>query len=395
LSRITQLAEQRTTALARAKAILDEAGDKQLTAEQRSAYDRAIEEADDCEHDIVKERRSQEFAEARSANPRLLSPFSPEHNGGPENRAFQPFPGITEYRSLAEGTGGLGGYTVPQAVQPQLLQYLANRTVVLKAGPRVLPMANQVLYVPRITAGTTAAETAEGASITESDPTFNRVTLSAKKYTVFTQASHEVLEDSAVDLRNNLAADMIGQLGRLLDAQFLSGTGTGSPAQMTGIFNAGGTSTSLGTNGATITVDNVADAVARLEGGNANLDNAAVFCSARTWGTLRKAKATGSGDYLITPNPTEAEQRSLFGLPVFVTNSIPNNLTTGSANNCSQLAVVDMSQVVIGQRELPTVEYSLEYAFQSDLVSIKCRARFDIGYNDAANGIQVLTGILP
>jgi HK97 family phage major capsid protein len=394
---IELLTEKRTTAFNSAKAILDiaQAANRQLTAEERSAFDKANADVDAHEADIQiekeREARSAAYDGLRSTRPSYVSIGSPE-DGDAQGKTFRFIPSLAEYRAQTEG--GNGSFLVPTQQYPELLRYLATKTVVLAARPRVVPMSYETLFLPRITAGTTAALTAEAAMMTETDPTYNRIALNAKRYTVFTQLSHELVSDSSPEALAGVSQDMLGQLGRLLDQQFLAGTGTGSPAQMLGIRNSGGLVTPLAANGATITLDNVADGIGRLEAGNGDLSTAAIFCDARTWGTLRKAKAVGSGQYFIAPDPSQAEHRSLFGLPVFISNAISNTETVGTSSNCSWLGIVDMQQVVIGQREVPTPELSVDFAFQNDLVSVKVRARYDIGYNDV-NGIQILSGILP
>lgn len=61
------------------------------------------------------------------------------------------------------------------------------------------------------------------------------------------------------------------------------------------------------------------------------------------------------------------DNQSLFGVPVYVSSQISTTETVGSSGAvCSWIAVVDMSQIVIGRRSQVRISYATERWFEFD-----------------------------
>jgi HK97 family phage major capsid protein len=87
-----------------------------------------------------------------------------------------------------------------------IMQRLVENSAVMAAGATVLTTATgEDLAVPKETAWVSSALTAEGASITESDPTLAFATLKAYKYASFFEISQELANDSPANLLDFLA----------------------------------------------------------------------------------------------------------------------------------------------------------------------------------------------
>jgi HK97 family phage major capsid protein len=85
----------------------------------------------------------------------------------------------------------------------------------MRAGATVVTTeTGENLVVPRSTGFVTSAITAEGAPITESDPTLSTVTLGAFKYSNFFEVSSELVNDTPVNLLDFLARQAALSLGR-------------------------------------------------------------------------------------------------------------------------------------------------------------------------------------
>jgi HK97 family phage major capsid protein len=200
------------------------------------------------------------------------------------------------------------------------------------------------------------------------------------------------MTDSNPAIRTVVTEDHLKSVALFLDNQFLAGAGTGQ--NMRGIRNfAGISTTSMGTNGASLTLDALADAAGRLEGNNGNLDTAVFFMSGRSWASIRKLKDTATR-YQISPDPTKAGERSLFGVKVLISNQISNAETVGTSTDCSWIALADTSQIVVGQRQDLTVKYDESVYFASDQTAIRTTSRWDIGLLDP-KGIELVTGVRP
>jgi HK97 family phage major capsid protein len=340
----------------------------------------------------AEEARAEELREERTAVQRAAIASAGAAGKVTEERQAFTLPTIGEYRALSVSSPSAGGYLVPIGQANQVFDLLRANSVVLGSGVRVLPMDSQTLNVPRIATATAVAMVAEGANIAPTDAVFAQTVLSAKKAAAFTLVSNESLEDSNPAIRQVVTEDHLKAVALFLDNQFLAGSGTGQ--NLKGIRNMTGISTtSMGTNGASLTLDALADAAGRLEGNNGNLATAVWFMSGRSWASIRKVKDSQQR-YQIAPDPTQAGQYTLFGIPVKISNQISNTETVGTSTDCSWISLVDTTQVVIGQRRDVTVTYDTSYAFNADQTAIRTTSRVDIGLLDP-KGVELVTGVRP
>jgi HK97 family phage major capsid protein len=199
--------------------------------------------------------------------------------------------------------------------------------------------------------------------------------------------------DSSPSVREVLARDHLLQLALLLDKQFLEGSGTAP--NMRGIRNLTGVSTtSLGANGATPTLDNFADAVQRIQVANAGARLGWIMHS-RTLGTVRKIK-DGQSRYQLAPDPSQDAPQRLFGIPIHVSNQISITETQGTSSDASWVALVDFSQVAIAEWQTISLQYSSDFKFDADQLAVRTTARYDIQPLQAsAAGVELITGVRP
>lgn len=369
------------------------------TGAEENAYTRLSADLDkfDKRIDDIRnhEVRAAKLDEQRADLEKIVRPTADEktQRDAGENahlRSEVILPTFREYRALSEGTDSAGGFLVPPQHIDGWFDILRAKNVVLKAGPIILPATSDEVHVPKIATSTAANMIAEGAAITEVEPTFGEIVLRPKKASALTIVSNEALEDSHPDLRRVMAHEHLAIVGSTLDKQFLEGSGAG--VNMRGIRNFSGvTVTSLGANGAAPTLDNVEGALQRLEADNA--EGIAIFMHPRTWSTFRKLKDLDER-YQLQPDPTSESRKQLFGVPVHISSQINIAETEGISTDCSYIAVVDMSQIVIARRKAIEVKYSQDFKFGNDQTAIRTIARFDIGLvNDKA--VELITGVRP
>ena len=96
----------------------------------------------------------------------------------------------------------------------------------------------------------------------------------------------------------------------------------------------------------------------------------------QAFAALRKLHV-GADDarYLLDPNLHEGTQFTLFGLPVIITDFIPN---MGTAPGKARVALVDFSKVVVARDQNPTVAVLDQTFGDYDTVGIRVTARFDV-----------------
>ena len=97
-----------------------------------------------------------------------------------------------------------------------------------------------------------------------------------------------------------------------------------------------------------------------------------------SFAAIRKVKV-GSDDNRYVIEPTTIQNGvsfQLFGLPVIITDFIPN---TGTAPGKARAALVDFSKVVVARDQNPTVAVLDQTFGDFDTVGIRVTARFDVG----------------
>jgi HK97 family phage major capsid protein len=143
-------------------------------------------------------------------------------------------------------------------VYGRIVQHLVETSAIMRAGATVVTTdTGEDLVVPRSTGFVTSAITAEGAQITESDPTLSTVTLKAFKYANYFEVSQELANDSPTNLLDFLARQAALSLGLGTNGygdDLINGAGTTEPRGLlldagTGVTGPAGTGTTLGTQG--------------------------------------------------------------------------------------------------------------------------------------------------
>jgi HK97 family phage major capsid protein len=246
-----------------------------------------------------------------------------------------------ESRVLSVATDTKGGYTVPDEFRRQLIEGLEMENVLRKLATVFTTTSGQ-MSIPVLSAHASAAWTAEAAAFNESDPTFAEVVLNAYKATVLAKASEEVLNDSAFDIAGIIARDFARAAGRLEEAAFVNGDGSGKPTGVIGGSGLGKTATA--TNA--IVVDEIMDLHYAL--GRAYRQRATWLMHDATIKAVRKLKTGVSGDntYLWQAGLREGEPDTLLGRPVVASQDVPE-IATGN-----KVAIFgDFSYYYVGDRQ--------------------------------------------
>jgi HK97 family phage major capsid protein len=102
-----------------------------------------------------------------------------------------------EVRALSEGLNTGGGLMISEELSAQIYDQLRAKSVCFEAGAVMIPMVSDTLRLVRIDSDPSVALTAEGASIVESDGSFDSILLVAKKLACLTSATNELLADAA------------------------------------------------------------------------------------------------------------------------------------------------------------------------------------------------------
>lgn len=111
---------------------------------------------------------------------------------------------------------------------------ISASAIVLHVNPRIFPMTQGPLELPKLTGSATVYHVTEGGTVTASNPAFGRVALDAKAYAVRVLGSVEWFDDALVEPRQLLTDDIRHQLALKFDADCLEGVST-STKPITGL----------------------------------------------------------------------------------------------------------------------------------------------------------------
>ena len=286
----------------------------------------------------------------------------------------------------AVGAAATGGNLVAtNLMASSFIELLRNKTQVISLGATMLTGLVGNVDIPRRNAGATAYWTAEAQTITESEGTFDHVSLSPKNVAALSRYSRNVLMQSTPDIDMLIRNDMIQKIALAIDIAALSGSGSSN--EPLGIFGTSGIGSVVGgTNGAAITLDHMLDMIAAVLNANADGSNMGFIMNSKTQTALSKLKST-TGQYLWArgnelSSISERSVDRIHGYPVLISNQARNTLTKGTASGiCSEVFFGDWSSLVIGEwgvLEVLPNPYSAT-GFATGQIDIRAIQSLDIG----------------
>lgn len=398
---IKRLQERRLNVWEQAKGLLDAAeGEKrELSADEEQTYQRLNTDLDAIDARVKDfqegEQRSKD-AEAAFAD-LLAKPATGPRDDAAQGEAAKVRAWLTgqaarsydvrpdgpmplSSRALSKLTAAAGANTVPISFYNQLVQHMTENSGVLSTGPTVLRTATgEQLQVPKTTAhSANAGIVAEAGTLTANDPTFGQVSLDAYKYGFLLQVSHELANDTAVDLLGYLAMQAGRALGNGFGAHLVTGDGSSKP---NGVLTAS-TQGVQGAAGAAPTSDNLIDlyhsVIAPYRTGNA----VAWLMRDATVATIRKIKDT-TNQYVWQPGLTAGVPDTILGKPLYTDPNMP-----AVAAAAKSVLFGDFSTYFVRQVEAIRFERSDDYAFNTDLITYRAILRGDGDQVDTTGAIK-------
>lgn len=271
-----------------------------------------------------------------------------------------------------------GGFLVPETLRSQLLQWSLENSVVRPRATVIpmetlrvpIPIVDSTSNVSSVFGGIVAYWTEESAALTESQATFGRIVLEAKKLTAYCTVPNELLADASA-----FGAFIDQKLPQAIsfyeDYAFIQGSGVGEPM---GLLNNPATVTVAAVAGQganTILWENVVAMYARML--PSSLSNAVWLVSPDVFPQLATmALSVGTGGTAIwLQNGQAAPTLTLLGRPVIVTEKVPALGTTGD------IIFADLSYYLVGDRQALQVASSEHFRFQNDQTAYRVIERVD------------------
>jgi HK97 family phage major capsid protein len=128
---------------------------------------------------------------------------------------------------LKTGTGPSGGYLIPDEMESQLIEVLAEQNIFRRIG-HVLKTEHD-RKIPVVANHGSAIWVDEEGAFLDSDEDFGQITLGAHKAGTSIRLSDELLQDAGFDIEAYVIRELAARLGRLEEAAFVNGTGTSTP----------------------------------------------------------------------------------------------------------------------------------------------------------------------
>lgn len=248
------------------------------------------------------------------------------------------------------GTASQGGNVVAtNLLAASFIEALTNALMVQAIGCTVLSGLVGNVDVPRRASRAQAYWVSEGGAISESEGTFDRVTLRPKQVGALSSFTRLMIQQGTPDIEMLVRSDLVTILSQAIDYAALFGTGTNN--QPTGLFNQSGVATyAMGTNGGALAdLDPMISMRAKVAAANADASRGAYVVNEVTRAALMKLK-TSYGEYLFSvEGQSPSTVPNLFGNKLYVSNQLPSNLTKGTATSkCSAAVFGDFSQLIMG-----------------------------------------------
>ena len=253
------------------------------------------------------------------------------------------------------------GYMVGQATQGgnlvatelrtgSFIDLLRAKAMVTRMGATVISGLVGNVEIPRQTGASTTYWLAENGAPTESNATFDKVSLKPKTIGALSSISRNLLLQSSMNVEAFVRNELAVSLALGIDLAALCGTGTNN--QPTGIANVSGICTvEGGTNGGSLTFDKLIDMETQVATANADVTNMYYLCNAATIGFLKKIKNT-TGDYIWKPI-TEAVRNGfpgeVNGYAVGRSNQVRSGVEKGTAKNCHEIYFGNWADLLIGE----------------------------------------------
>lgn len=236
--------------------------------------------------------------------------------------------GRLEERALSVVTGSAGAYTIDSGFVPTLeaamLAYGGVRPV---ASVIRTASGNDLTWPTSNDTSTTGELIAQNTEVAAADPTFGATVFRAYKYSSkLILVPVELLEDSAVNLVQELGRMMGERIGRITNTHFTTGNAASKP---NGIVTASTLGVTAAT-GANITPDEVLDLVHSVDPQYRNSPGAGFMFHDAILLHLRKKK-DGQGQYIWTGGSVQSgEPDRLLGFPYQINQDMQSSVATGT-----------------------------------------------------------------
>lgn len=248
---------------------------------------------------------------------------------------------LKESRDLVVGTTTAGGHTVATDLGG-LIPILRPQLQTESLGATVLSGLVGNLDLPRNNAAGAAVWEGEQDENAETNPSFDKISLSPNRLGAKTHISKQLLAQSSISVEQFVRDDLNMAVRIAVDAAAINGSGAGSIP--TGILNTAGIGdVAGGTNGLAPTFANLVDLETALAVDNADMGALAFLTTPGIRGYLKKTKLdAGSGQFIWGQ-----DAQTLNGYSAAVSTQVPNDLTKGTSSDANAIIFGNWNDLIL------------------------------------------------
>ena len=284
-----------------------------------------------------------------------------------------------------------GGYLVFDELDNAIIDLRLDYGV-FEPNARRVAMGSDVTTRPRVTGGLTATWTGESTAITESNKTWDQVSLTTKKLTAIARISNELSEDAIINVADDLTRDISRAFAQEIDEAGFTGDGTSTNggilgvsdklSALNGVDDGGGLVLSLEEAFSGFILGELTKVISILP--QFAVGRARWYMSQVVWGQVMLRLSTAAGGNRVS-DIEAGGGRSFLGFPVELTEVLPK------ADATSQIAILfgDLSLASdFGDRRRTTISLSDSAVingvsvFERDEVAVRGTIRLDINNHD-------------
>ena len=271
-----------------------------------------------------------------------------------------------------------GGFLIPETMRADMLSVALESAVVRPRAMTIpmdslrvpIPTIDDTSHVSSVFGGIVAYWTEEAAALVESQASFGRVVLEAKKLTCYSEVPNELISDAIAAFGAFLSQSMPAAVSYFEDVAFISGSGVGEPL---GVLNApGAVAVTRAASGNAIDWPDVVALYSRMLPTSLNRavwlvtpDNLPSLL------TMTYASGAPVAVWLPGGQAFDAPILTLLGRPVIITEKVPASGTAGDFD------FVDFGYYLLGDRQAMQVASSPHYKFQNDKTVYRVIERVD------------------
>lgn len=321
-----------------------------------------------------------------------------------ERSFFVPFSALAQRATYVTSGASTGGNLVATDLMAnEFIEFLRNQAVMLQLGVRTMPGLQGNVAIPRRSGvASTYYLSTQTTAITQSESTFDQVTMTPKNLAALSKYSRQTLLQATPGIEELVRRDLTDGINLAIDLGILNGSG--SSGQPTGIMQTSGIgSVAMGTNGGAITLEKVVDLEAAVMqvNGAVNPGSVAYLTNYKVLAALKKLRAggstTGDGPFLFNTDAARLGRGptpgALNGYPLAATNQVPSNLTKGTSSGvCSALVMGDFSQAIVGfwGNGLEITIGEDQDDFSKALTSVRGIVSYDVAVRDPKSFAAIL-----